>query len=113
MTNQGKKIRKYIRNNPSVRFDLHLKEKLKDKEFKKLYEQERMKTKIAIEIFRLRKKRKITQAQLAKDVKMPQANIARIEQGQHMPTLNTLVKIFDALGQTVNIKLGQKNICLR
>ena len=113
MTNQEKKLKKYIKENPDVRFDLHLKEKLKNKEFKKLYEQERMKTEIAIEIYRLRKRRKMTQAQLAKNTKMPQANIARIEQAQHLPTLNTLAKIFDALGQTVNIRFAQKSICLR
>jgi len=113
MTNLEKRIKKYIKDNPDVRFDLYLKEQLKDKEFKKLYEQERMKTEIAIEIYRLRKKQKMTQAQLAKNIKMPQANIARIEQAQHLPTLITLAKIFDALGQTVNINLGQKSIRLR
>ena len=113
MASKEKKLRKYIKENPDVRFDLYLEEQLKDKEFKKLYEQERMKTEIAIEIYRLRQRKKMTQAQLAKSIKMPQANIARIEQGQHLPTLITLAKIFDALGQTVNIKFGQKSICLR
>jgi len=112
MSNLEKKIEKYVKDNPDVRFDLHLERELKDKKFKKLFEQEQIKSQIALEIFRLRKAQKLTQAQLAKNIKVPQANIARIEQAQHLPTLNTLSKIFNSLGEKVCIQIGQKSICL-
>ena len=112
MTNLEKKIEKYIKDNPDTRFDLHLKKELENDEFKKLYLQEKVKSDIALEIFRLRKKRKLTQAQLAKNIKLPQANIARIEQAEHLPTLNTLSKIFNSLGEAVCLKIGRKSICL-
>lgn len=112
MTNEEKKIKNYIEKNPDVRFDLLLKEQLKNKRFRELYEKEKAHSEIILEILRLRKEQKLTQAQLAKKINLPQSNIARIEQGQHLPAIKTLVKIFEALGQTVQITVGQKNILL-
>ena len=112
MTNAEIKIKKYIKNNPDVLFDNYLKEQLKDKRFQKLYEEQQTQTKIAIELIRARKKRELTQAQLAKSVKMPQANIARIERGEHLPALNTLARIFNALGEGIVLKIGKRTICL-
>ncbi|PIR93357.1 transcriptional regulator [Candidatus Falkowbacteria bacterium CG10_big_fil_rev_8_21_14_0_10_43_10] len=112
MTNLEKKQEEYIKKNPDVRFDLYLKERLKDEEFKRLFEESRAQTRIAIELMRLRKKKRLTQSQLAKSVRMPQANIARIERGEHFPTLNTLSRIFNALGEVVSLKVGKRTICL-
>ncbi len=112
MKDLEKKQEEYIKKNPDILFDNFLKEQLEDKEFKKLYEESQTQTKIAIELIRLRKKKNMTQTQLAKSVKMPQANIARIERGEHLPTLNTLARIFNALGKGVSLKIGNRSICL-
>lgn len=107
-----KKIEKYVEDNPCADFHKYLEKQLKNKQFKKLYLQEKVKSDIALEIFKLRKSKKLTQAQLANNIKVPQANIARIEQGHHLPTLKTLSKILNSLGEVACIKIGQKSICL-
>ncbi|MAG44445.1 hypothetical protein CL633_00980 [bacterium] len=111
MTKLEQRTKKYIKENPDVDFDLYLKEQLKDKKFSKYYFQKKAKMELALEVYRTRQKKKITQAQLAKTLRMPQANIARIERAQHMPTLNTLAKIFNALGKSISVKIGRKEVC--
>lgn len=110
MQKTKKTIKQYIKKNPDVDFDKYLAKEIKAPENKKRYLEEKMKLEIALEIYRLRESQKLTQAQLAKRAKMPQANIARIEKGEHLLTISTLVKILSALNQTVNIKIGHKNI---
>lgn len=111
MAKQEQKIRKYIKENPEVDFDLYLKKELRDKKAREIYNQESAKIALAMEIYRARQKKKITQVQLAKTLRMPQANIARIEQGEHLPTLSTLAKIFNALGQAVSVRIGKREVC--
>ncbi len=106
------KVKKYIKENPDVDFHLYLKNRLKNKRFMELFEKESARSEIALEVLRLRRAQKLTQAQLAKKIKIPQSNIARIERGAHFPAIKTLVKIFEALGQSVKITIGKKNIPL-
>ena len=107
-----KKIERYIKDHPEVLFSNFIKEQCKDKEFKRLYELENLKTKISMEIYRARKAKQLSQEQLAKKIKMPQANIARIERGDHLPTINTLGRIFHALNEKVNLTIGKKTFVI-
>jgi transcriptional regulator with XRE-family HTH domain len=50
----------------------------------------------------LRKEQGMTQEQLAEKVGIRANNLARIEVGNHPPGLNTLIKIANALGYTVD-----------
>ena len=74
-----------------------------NKKYQKLLQGERDLFDIAIQIAETRKKRRITQVQLAKKVGMPQSQIARIESGNHNITIETLSKIAGALDVRVNI----------
>ena len=58
---------------------------------------------IAIQVIEARKKKKLTQAQLAKRVGMPQSQIARIEGGNHNITLKNLNKVVGALDLKVMV----------
>lgn len=107
-----RKIKDYIKNNPDVLFDNYLKEILKNKESRRVFNEEGAKIKLAIELYKLRIKKKITQVGLAKQTKIPQSNIARIESCEHMPNIVTLIRITKALGEDLFIKIGNKSIKL-
>jgi len=88
---------KIKKNEMFIDFDEVLKEKLKNPKFKKLYDEYGRQLEISYQILQLRKKRKISQAQLAKKIGTKQSNIARIEAGQQNFSINTLKKIAEAL----------------
>jgi len=98
------KITKKIRK--EIDFESFLKEQLKDPERKKYYDEYGRQLEIAYQILKLRKKKKISQAQLAKKIGTKQSNIARIEAGQQNFSIDTLEKIAEAL----NCKL-KVNFC--
>ncbi len=71
-----------------------LKKKLKDKEFRKYYEEEGRKLQLGLKIADLRRKRGLTQKQLAEKIHTSQAAIARIERGDYLGySLRTLEKV--------------------
>jgi DNA-binding XRE family transcriptional regulator len=76
-----------------IPFDEFLAEQLKDKRFKKAFLEERSRLQLAYDIQMLRKKKRMTQAQVAKKAKMPQSVIARIESGSRGISIATLYKI--------------------
>ena len=86
-----------------VDFDDLLKEKLKNPEFKKHYDYYGKQLEIAYQILQLRKKKHISQAQLAKKIGTKQSNIARIESGQQNFSVETLEKIAGALDCNLKI----------
>lgn len=53
--------------------------------------------KLGQNIVRIRKKKKLTQYKLAKEIFFDQSNLARIEEGKVNPTVKTLLKISSAL----------------
>ena len=78
---------------------------LKNNEFKLLYDQRRFFLEIAHLISELRAKKGISQIELAKNAKVSQPFIARIENGdpRRTPTLETIHKILHALGYSLEI----------
>ena len=84
--------------------DIGLKEKLKDKEFKRLYELECAKVALAQKIAELREEKHLRQADLAKRLGVSQQFISQIETGEEKNlTLETMVKIAKSLGRGLNI----------
>lgn len=73
----------------------------KNKKFQQFYQEEKRLLTLAIEIADARKKKRLTQTQLAKKAGMPQSQIARIESGSHNVTIGTLNRVASAL----NLKL--------
>ena len=60
-----------------------LKEELKDKEFKKFYEEEGRRLALGYKIAKLRQKQGLTQKELAKEIHTSQATVARLEGGDY------------------------------
>jgi ribosome-binding protein aMBF1 (putative translation factor) len=98
-----KKIHKnpYL-TDPSV-WENFLKEEMKDPKFKKYYDYYGKQLEIAYQILKLRKKKHISQAQLAKKIGTKQSNIARMEAGQQNFSVDILQKLAEALGSDLKI----------
>ena len=95
--NKNKKIEDLID------FDDYLKKELKNPEFKRQYDEYGRQLEVAYQILQLRKKKKISQAQLAKKIGTKQSNIARMESGQQNFSIDILGKIAEALGCNLSI----------
>lgn len=87
-------------------FDDFLAEELKNPKFKKYYDEYGRQLEISYGLLQLRKKRKMSQADLAKKIGTKQSNIARLESGQHNFTIGFLNKVTAALGATLEIKIS-------
>jgi DNA-binding XRE family transcriptional regulator len=85
-------------------FELHLKQELKNPEFKRLYDQAGVRLGIVYQVVQLRKKHKISQAQLAKKLGTTQSNVARLEAGQRDFTLTNLQKIATVFKRNLKIE---------
>jgi len=83
----------------------YLKEKMKDKEFRELFQQEYKKLMIGFKIAQLRQKEGLSQRQLAKKIHTSQQAISRLESGTYRGyTISILEKIALVLGRTLDIK---------
>ena len=63
---------------------------------------------IISKIVQARLEKELSQTQLAKLTGMHRSNICRIESGRHNISIDTLIRVFDALGKDVSIKLKDK-----
>ena len=90
------------------KFDTHLKEKLKDKEFRKFFELERANVALAQRIAELRQNEGLKQTDLAKKMHVSQQFISQIETAQERNlTIETLLKIAKSLGHSVKISFPE------
>jgi transcriptional regulator with XRE-family HTH domain len=76
---------------------------MKDPEFKKDYDYYGKQLEIAYQILQLRKKKRMSQAKLAKKMGTKQSNIARMEAGNQNFSVDTLQKLAGALGADLKI----------
>ncbi len=84
--------------------DIHLNEKLKDPEFRRLYEFERAKAALAQKIAELREAKHLRQIDLARRLGVSQQFISQIETGDEKNlTIETIIKIARSLGRGVSI----------
>ena len=90
-----------------ITFDSHLKEKLKSKRFKKLYEEEKELLEISIKILEVRQSQNISQQELAKRASITQQQLSRIENGMNF-NIKTLLKLCEALDLTLDFKQRHK-----
>jgi len=88
-----------------ITFDEKLKEWLKDDEFRKGYEEELEKLRITHALIKLRERRGLTQAVLARRMHVSQPFIAKLESGQVKNySLETLVKLAVALDSDLEVR---------
>jgi len=84
-------------------FKDHLKEKLKDPQFKELYELDRQKLEVVKKIIAYRIKHKLNQRQLAKQLGVSQQHISNIENAE-FSSVATLEKVLLGIGYSVKIQ---------
>ncbi len=91
-------------------FDDHLQEKLKNKEFRRLYEIECAKVALAQKIAEMRQEKRLNQKELAAKLGVTQQFISQIETGEGRNlTLATITRIAQSLGHKVRISFP-KNV---
>jgi DNA-binding XRE family transcriptional regulator len=94
--------------------DIDIKEKLKDKEFRQLYELERAKVALAQKIAELRQDNNLRQVDLAKKLGVSQQFISQIETGEEKNlTIATLIKIAECLNREINISFRKSKKHMR
>jgi transcriptional regulator with XRE-family HTH domain len=86
-------------------FSSHLRELLKDKEFRKEYYKARFFDEIGIQIIKLRNKRNLSQSALAEKAGTTQAVVSRIENGSVTASTGTIQKLAEAMDAVVKIDI--------
>ncbi len=88
-----------------VKFKDYLKEELKNPEFKKAFEEEEIYASLAIQIAKMRQKKKLTQAELAKRLHTTQQTVSRLEDIHNQSySLRTLVELARALNKRLEFE---------
>ena len=80
----------------------HLNEKLKDPEFKKIYEEEKRLLDLGYAILKAREKKGLSQKELAKQCQVTQQQLSKIENGVNCNML-TFIKVSSALGLGITV----------
>lgn len=88
----------------AVDFQGYLAKKLKNPKFRKYYDKYDKQLEIAYQILKLRKQKRMSQAELAKKLGTRQSDIARMEAGQQNFTTDTLQRIAGALKRDLKIE---------
>ena len=83
-------------------FEDHLNEKLKDPEFKKLYEEESRLLRLGYEISKAREQKGISQKELAQKSQVTQQQLSKIENGINCNML-TFIRVSAALGLDLKV----------
>lgn len=76
---------------------------LENAEVKQEYDALELRYRIAMEIARLRRDKKVTQAELAARLKTTTSVVSRIESGNQNVSVDMVEKIAEALGKTVEV----------
>ena len=92
-----------MKNKLLYSFADHLKESLKDPEFRKTWEDSEVEYKLACQLIEKRLAKKLSQRALAKKVKTSPAVISRIETMNANPSLSLLKRIASVLDAKINL----------
>jgi len=87
-----------------MKFRDHLKEQLKDPEFRNEYEALEPEYEIIRQLILARKELNITQKELAERTGIKQGNISRMEKGTYNPSLCSLKKVAKGLNKELHIE---------
>jgi transcriptional regulator with XRE-family HTH domain len=84
-----------------------------DLDYRREHERTRLANDVAIKVIRYRADHGLSQAQLARELGMRQPHIARLESGDHEPSLATLSRLADVLNLDFSIEVKRNRLRLR
>lgn len=84
-------------------FERYLAQQMKNRVFRKAYEEESQRLEIAYRILQLRKRQRLSQKELARKLRTTQSVVARMEAGQQNFTTDTLQKIASIFNRELKI----------
>jgi len=97
-----------MNNKLNYTFKEDLKERLKDLEFKKAWDESEPEYILSCQLIKKRLKSKLSQRQLAKKTKTTQAVISRLETMNGNPSLSLLKRLSTALNQPITLTINPK-----
>jgi ribosome-binding protein aMBF1 (putative translation factor) len=86
---------------------------MRDLDYRREYERTRLANDVAIKVIKYRVDHGLSQAALASLVGMRQPHIARLESGEHEPSLTTLARLASALGLDFSVTVKPNRMGLR
>jgi transcriptional regulator with XRE-family HTH domain len=86
---------------------------MRDLDYRREHERTRLANDVAIKVIAYRAQRGLSQAQLARQIGMRQPHVARLEAGDHEPSLATLARLADALDLDFSIEVKRNRLRLR
>lgn len=89
-----------------IKFDSIKKKLLKDPKVSKEYDSLRPEFSIARALIEARLLSKMTQADVAKKMNTSQSQVARLESGDHMPSMSSIHKYAHAISRNINIEIS-------
>jgi len=92
--------------------DLH-EQAMQDPEYRREYERTQVANDVAIKVIGYRVRHGLSQAQLARLIGMRQPHVARLESGDHEPSVATLARLADALGLDFSLDIKRGRVRLR
>jgi len=92
--------------------EIHAKD-MRDPEYRREYERTRLANDVAIRVIQYRVRHGLSQTELAKRLGMRQPNVARLESGEHEPTIATLSLLAHVLKQDFSIEVKPSRMGLR
>jgi DNA-binding XRE family transcriptional regulator len=81
----------------------HLKEKVKHKRFRQLYEEERQLAELSVRLLEAREQYRLTQKELAQRAKITQQQLSKLENGVSC-NMTTFLKVCHALGLRLELE---------
>lgn len=92
---------------------IHERHMREDPEYAREYERTRFANEVAIMVLKYRTEHGLSQSQLARRLGMRQPNVARLESGEHEPSLATLARLSGVLGLGFDIKVEHGHVGIR
>ena len=83
-------------------FRKHLSEKLKDDQFRRLYEEERQLAELSLKILGTRESKGLSQREVARKAKVTQQQLSKVENGINC-NLTTFLKVCNALDLRIDL----------
>ncbi len=85
-------------------------EDMRDLDYRREYDRTRLANQVAIKVIQYRVTRGLSQTALARMLGWRQPNVARLEAGEHEPSVGTLARLADILGLDFSIEIKRGRV---